>query len=91
MELVEPIRDKEKIETVKRILKANRIRDYLLFLMGINVGLRISDILKLKVGQVKQKNYISIKEQKTGKYKKFPITDSFKSVLEEYIQDKNDK
>ena len=91
MELVEPIRDKEKIETVKRILKANRIRDYLLFLMGINVGLRISDILKLKVGQVKQKNYISIKEQKTGKYKKFPITDSFKSVLEEYIQDKNDE
>ena len=35
MELVEPIRDKEKIETVKRILKENGIRDYLLFLMGI--------------------------------------------------------
>ena len=35
MKLVEPIRDKEKIETVKRILKESGMRDYLLFLIGI--------------------------------------------------------
>ncbi len=90
MELVEPIRDKKDIETVKRILKENGTRDFLLFLMGINVGLRISDFLKLKVGNVRNRDYIAIKEQKTGKYKKFPITDSFKPVLEEYIRDKKD-
>ena len=49
MEFVEPIRDKRKIELVKVILKKNGFRDYMLFLMGINSGLRISDILKLKV------------------------------------------
>ena len=48
MEFVEPIRDKRKIELVKVILKENGFRDYMLFLMGINSGLRISDILKLK-------------------------------------------
>ena len=43
MEFVEPIRDKRKIELVKVILKENGFRNYMLFLMGINSGLRISD------------------------------------------------
>ena len=64
MEFVEPIRDKRKIELVKVILKENGFRDYKLFLMGINSGLRISDILKLKVADVRSKRYIEIKEQK---------------------------
>lgn len=85
MASVEPIRDKEKINDVKRILKKNGSRDYLLFLMGINSGLRISDILKLKVKDVKDREYIELNEQKTNKYKKFPITDSFKYELQEYI------
>lgn len=65
MEFVEPIRDKRKIELVKVILKKNGFRDYMLFLMGINSGLRISDILKLKVSDVRGKRYIEVKEQKT--------------------------
>lgn len=65
MEFVEPIRDKRKIELVKVILKENGFRDYMLFLMGINSGLRISDILKLKVSDVRGKQYIEVKEQKT--------------------------
>lgn len=85
MVCVEPIRDKEKIDIVKRILKENGSRDYLLFLMGINSGLRISDILKLKVKDVKDKEYIELIEQKTNKYKRFPIANSFKYELEEYI------
>ena len=66
MEFVEPIRDKRKIELVKVILKENGFRGYMLFLMGINSGLRISDILKLKVAAVRGKRYIEVKEQKTG-------------------------
>ena len=90
MVCVEPIRDKEKIEIVKRILKENGSRDYLLFLMGINSGLRISDILKLKVSDVKDKKYIELIEQKTGKYKRFPIAKSFKKELDEFIVGKDD-
>lgn len=90
MVCVEPIRDKEKIEIVKRILKEHGSRDYLLFLMGINSGLRISDILKLKVNDVKNKKYIELIEQKTGKYKRFPITKSFKAELDEFIYHKAD-
>ena len=64
MVCVEPIRDKNKIEIVKRILKEHGSRDHLLFLLGINSGLRISDILKLKVSDVKGKEYIELNEQK---------------------------
>lgn len=87
--IVEPIRDKEKIEKVKRILKENGSRDFLLFLLGINSGLRISDILKLKVKDVYNKDYIEIKEQKTNKYKRFPITKSYKKYLDDFIVDKS--
>ena len=48
---VEPIRSDKNIKRVKRLLKDNT-RDLLLFTMGINNGLRISDLLKLKVGDV---------------------------------------
>lgn len=89
MEFVEPIRDRETIEKVKRILKEDGIRNFLLFLLGINSGLRISDILRLKIIDVKNRDYIEIKEKKTGKYKRFPITNSFKNTLIEYIADKN--
>ena len=89
MELVEPIRDKNMIELIKRILKERGFRDFLLFLLGINSGLRISDILKLKVLHVQNLEYIEIKEQKTGKYKKFPINETLKKALSEYIIGKN--
>ena len=88
MEYVEPIRDREKIEAVKRILKRKGSRDFLMFIMGINSGLRISDILKLKVEDVSNRDFIEIVEQKTGKRKRFPITEAYKEHLSEFIFDK---
>ena len=85
MQFVEPIRDKEYIKKVKTITKKNGSRDFILFLMGINCGLRISDMLHLKVRDVMNLEYVDIKEQKTGKSKKFPITDSFRNELQEFI------
>lgn len=88
MKFVEPIRDKEQIKKVKQVLKQGNQRNYLLFVLGINSGLRISDILKLKVKDVKNKKYIEIKEQKTKKYKKFPITKTLKLCIDKYINNK---
>ena len=85
MACVEPIREIDKINLIKQILKKNGRRNYLLFVMGINCGLRISDILKLKISDVKNKNYIELIEQKTKKSKKILITNSYKKDLEEYI------
>lgn len=85
MEFVEPIRRIEDIEKMKNYLKHWRFRDFIMFLMGINIGLRISDLLRLRVYHVLNRDYIELKEQKTGKYKRFPITDSYAAELKEYI------
>jgi integrase len=77
IKFVEPIRDEKKIEAVKRnLLDGNHYRDYLLFTLGINTGLRVSDLLKLKYTDVlddkgKFKSHITIKEKKTGNHFKF--------------------
>jgi integrase len=90
MNFVQPIRDSEKVEAIKRYLKEHNERNYLLFLIGINTGLRISDILKLKVGDVKG-THISIREKKTGKQKRIRITLSLKRELKWYVEGKNDE
>jgi integrase len=58
-------------------------------MVGIYCGLRISDILKLKVSDVKDKNYIKVRETKTGKEKIFPINPILKKVLKEYTDNRN--
>lgn len=85
MELVEPIRSKKQIAKMKRYLKRQNIRDYLLFVLGINCGLRISDLLKLTVEEVYAKERIHIREQKTGKSKSFPLSDACKQAIQDYI------
>ena len=91
LEFVQPIRDKKKIDSIKKILKATSLRDHCLFILGINSGLRISDLLKLKITDVvnekrKLKDRISIREKKTNKYKNFPISDTARKALEQYLQ-----
>lgn len=87
MEFVEPIRDKRKIEAMKSTLKKQSERDYIMFMVGINAGLRISDILQLKVRNVRG-THIRIREQKTSKYKNVAINDSLKKALQPYIRNK---
>lgn len=83
MNLVQPIRDKNKIEEMKIYLLKSSYRDYMLFVVGINTGLRISDIIQLKVKHIKEP-YIVLKEEKTEKLKRFLINDSLRSELEKY-------
>lgn len=52
MEFVQPIRSLKQIETIKKLLKQQSLRDYCLFVLGINSGLRISDLLKLRISDV---------------------------------------
>jgi len=89
MEYVQPIRDKKSLETMKKILRSNNLRDYNLFILGINSGLRISDLLTLKVSDVyangKIKDRIVIREKKTNKLKDFPLGETSKKALKEYV------
>lgn len=90
MKKVEPIRDKEKIEMMKSELLKSGLRDYLLFALGINTGFRISDLLRLKVIDVKEKSHIQIKEKKTGKEKRSYINSKLKKDIDRYITNLSD-
>ena len=82
MSIVEPIRDKEEIKKVEKILAKQSLRNLLLFTQGINSGLRISDLLSLNVGDVQRKSYIQLIEKKTGKTKKIPINAKLRPMLD---------
>ena len=90
MNKVEPIRDKRKIAELKKILRQQSYRNYILFVLGINTGLRISDMLQIKVEDVRGKTHIVLKEQKTSKNKKFLINSNLSRELNDYIEDMGD-
>jgi integrase len=87
---VAPIRDLRKIAEMKETLKSVNGRDELLFVMGINTALRISDLLSIHVGDVldeegKIHEVISLKECKTGKAKRFPLNATVKKALSGHL------
>ena len=59
-----------------------------MFFIGIYAGLRISDILVLRVGDIKNKNSINIREKKTKKQKIYTINPILKKELRFYCEDK---
>lgn len=72
---VEPIKDLKDIKAIKSLL-ASKPRDLCLFTLGINTNLRASDILNIKVGQVKglkAGDELEIREKKTGKLKRITL------------------
>ncbi|WP_281868273.1 site-specific integrase [Brevibacillus parabrevis] len=85
MNFVEPIRNPGKIEEMKQLLLQQSERNYFLFVMGINTGLRISDLLRLKVADVKGKSHIILVEKKTGKRKRFLINDNLRNEVDQYV------
>lgn len=92
MTSVEPIRNKKDIQKVEKIFAKQSQRDLFLFVIGTTCGLRISDILKLNVSDVKNKTHIQITEKKTKKFKKFPINSKLKPMIDEFISGrKNDE
>ena len=91
MNFVEPIRDRKKIAQIKNLLRGQkRYRDLLLFVLGINTALRISDLLELQMihfideqGRIRQRFWI--KEKKRGKRQEVVINESIRDVLAEYL------
>ena len=74
MKFVQPIRSRDDIQAMKDALARHGSRDKLLFDLGINTGLRISDIIALRVGDVRNREFVTIKEQKTGKPRRVRLT-----------------
>lgn len=88
----QPLRSEDQINDVLFYLRRTRYpeRDTFLFLLGINTGLRCSDLLNLKVGTLRHSKRPEIVEIKTGK-KKTLFLDAIYPKVEQYIMDKADE
>jgi integrase len=87
MKYVQPIRDREKIEAMKEFLYRQSPRNHFLFVLGINTGLRISDLLPLQVQNVRGKEYLTLYEQKTGKANRIRLNQTLKNAIQTYTRD----
>jgi integrase len=87
LEFVEAIRDKKIISAMKRYLKAHSERDYLLFVFGINTGLKITEILNVKVSDVMDPNG-KAKEfyQLPGVEKEVFLNPKVRKAIQHYVQ-----
>lgn len=89
MNFVQPIRDPDMIFEIKKFLREKSERNYMLFVTGINSGLRVSDILQLRVKDTKR-SYFNIIEIKTGKKRRFDMTTQLQNELKKYVEGKED-
>lgn len=91
---VKPIKTKQELEDFRGALLTGNLdslsgnrsgkRNLMLFDFGVNTGLRVSDIVRLKVKQVQNKNRFTIRETKTGKERTIFIK-NIRKELNNYI------
>ena len=85
MNKVDPIRDREDVQKFKQAAK--RKRDEVLVEIGMNCGLRISDLLDIQVKDITGNLHINISEQKTGKARKVKLNSKVEELVREYIEE----
>lgn len=93
MSTTQPIKNMDDIERLKQYFYQNgEIRNYALITLGVNMALRISDLLQLKWQDVWNfdmrcfKEHVIVTEQKTGKVANIYLNDSCKMCLKELKQ-----
>lgn len=89
MEYVEALKDIKQINAIKRYLKKYSERDYVLFVFGINTGLKITEMLAIKVGDVlengKVKEFFQVPDHETEIYLNLKV----KNALLHYVEHTN--
>lgn len=88
---VEPIRNKTFISKMYTYLTEKDPRYGLLFKFGLNTGLRISDILPVRMENICNSNgefkeYFVLIEKKTGKEKKLKLNCALRNEITDYIE-----
>jgi integrase len=84
---VEPLKQLKDIKNLKRLLK-DTIRDYCIFVVGINTSLRASDLLRITVGQVRHVSvgeHFTVREKKTGKLRQVTMNNSAYQAIRELL------
>ena len=91
-EAAEPLKKVEDIIKVSEyLIQEGRYRDNLIFVLGINLGLRCGDLSHLKVGHLlaedgaAYREDFTIQEEKTSKYRKLYLNESIYDAADLYF------
>lgn len=86
MRAMEPIREDEWFVAIAEKLKEGSERNYIMFMIGVYTGLRISDILPLRVADVSGSHMVLL-EKKTKKHKRIIMHPTLRKAINHYIED----
>ncbi len=85
-----PIKDISVIVQIKETYRVNgNLRGLLLFLLSINTGIKLVDLLKLTVADVKDKDYISIKYNTI--FFEYHLNREIKKLISTFIENRYNK
>lgn len=89
--VVEPIKDKKLIEKFLIQLRGKNYRDWILAKFQLNTGLRISDVVCINTSDIftdtmRFKDYLVVKEKKTGKEKKIRLNEELRRAIKDYVR-----
>lgn len=94
----DPIRDNQTVKQWLRIAEEHDrkrrrggVSWYLLLLLGFNTSLRIGDICRLRVGDVRGRERVRITAEKTGKVTNIKLQDGAQKRLEALLRGRNDE
>lgn len=93
MEYVDALRDVKDIISLKKYFKKHSERDYVLFVMGINTGLKITELLPLQIKDVIDEqnqmiDYLEINQKKGMACKEVYLNKQVKTAVIHYVQEK---
>ena len=98
MSITQPFKSTDEIDKLKQFFyDKGEIRNYVLITLGINTGLRISDLLQIQWGNVWNfdtqifKGHVIITEQKTGKTANIFLNDCCKECLLQLKKEMSDR
>ncbi|WP_028400430.1 tyrosine-type recombinase/integrase [Ectobacillus panaciterrae] len=89
----QPIQNQTQLQQMKHLLLQSSKRDALLFALAVNSGLKVSEILQLKVGDVldeegQVRHSILFCNEKTKKHKWFAVNRELKTAITEYMNER---
>ena len=82
-----PIKDRVIINLIKQYyFNKKDYRNLLFFLMSINTGLKINELLDLNVCDVKGKDFLIVRHCLAGIKKRIPLNDEIKDVISRVVK-----
>ncbi len=94
MEFVEALRDVKDINAMKKVLKKHAERDYVLFILGINTGLKLTEMLELQVGNILNdkgecEQFLFIGKNESCNCKEVYVNAQVKKAVLHYVKENN--